>query len=182
MLYVLIIAIAVLVLDQVSKLLVVYLMQEGEVISIIPNFFRLTSERNDGAAWSASIPYWLLIVITVVALGFFIYLAKKIKFKTEKWYGFSLGFLFGGAIGNFIDRLFYPNHEVVDFLSFILYYPAKVNGSLVFSQYYFPVFNIADSFLVIGVIMFIIYLFFIEPAARKKAAKKKEDESSAKSE
>ena len=79
--------------------------------------------------------------------------------------------MLGGTIGNFIDRLFRSDHSVIDFLDFIIYYPS-FKGGFHFEPYDFPIFNIADSFLVVGAIMFLVLLLILEPIKNKKEANK----------
>jgi len=78
---------------------------------------------------------------------FIVYYIQKYG-KENPFFGYTLGILLGGAIGNFIDRLF--RKEVVDFIDV---YPFGYN---------FPIFNVADSALTIGVLLMIIYILFIE--------------------
>ena len=99
-------------------------------------------------------------VLTVIALiGFVLIYIYAFK-KNYRWLKIALIFVIGGTIGNFIDRLIF--NEVIDFLGFI------------FGNYYFPVFNLADSFLVVGTIMFVIHFLFFDKDAifRKKDANK----------
>lgn len=139
------IALFVLVLDQITKWTVVRNMEFGESIKIIDNFFYLTSHRNKGAAWGMlEGQMWLFYIITlVVAAGIIYYMQTQAKGKPL--FQVSLAFILGGAIGNFIDRLF--RKEVVDFLDTYIW------------GYDFPIFNIADSALTIGVILLFIQVF-----------------------
>jgi len=171
MLIILIIAFGCLLLDQITKMAIVANFDLYEYKTIIDGFFDLFYVRNDGFAWGMDAKLWILILITFVALGVFVYLGLKVDYKKDKWFAFTLGFMLGGTLGNFVDRLFQSDHTVIDFLSFILYYPWIDNG-LVLKTYDFPVFNVADSFLVVGAIMFIIYILFIEP---KKEINKEND-------
>lgn len=139
------IATIVVAIDQLTKWLVVTKMELFEQIPIIDNFFYLTSHRNSGAAWGILQDQMIFfyIVTAIVLVGITYYMYAYAKHNTLLRVGLAL--IFGGAIGNFIDRLFYQ--EVVDFLDFII-----VN-------YDYPIFNIADSSLVIGVILVIIVTF-----------------------
>lgn len=137
-----VIALIAIVLDQLTKWLVVKNMELGESIPIIENFFYLTSHRNIGAAWGILAGQMTFFyIITVIVIGFIVYYIQKYA-KDNKWLGLSLALVLGGAIGNFIDRLF--RKEVVDFFDFYIF------------NYNYPIFNIADSCLVVGVIMLII--------------------------
>ncbi|HLT54778.1 MAG TPA: signal peptidase II [Bacillota bacterium] len=150
-----IIATIIVLLDQWTKWLIIRRMEIGESIPVIDGFFHITSHRNQGAAWGILQGQMLFfyIVTTVVIVAIVYYLQKY--GKNDKWVGISLGIILGGAIGNFIDRLF--RQEVVDFLDFYIF------------NYNFPIFNVADSALTVGVILFIIATILDE---RKKGKAK----------
>ncbi|GAY76506.1 signal peptidase II [Sporolactobacillus inulinus] len=138
-------ALIILIIDQCSKGLVVHNMALGQSITMIPNFFYLTSIRNNGAAWSIlEGQFVFFFIITAVVLIIVIYYMQTLGRK-QPLLGTSLGLIIGGTLGNFVDRLF--RGEVVDFLHFYLI------------RYNFPVFNLADSSLFLGVVLLIIYLF-----------------------
>ncbi|MCP9277110.1 lipoprotein signal peptidase LspA [Bacillus wiedmannii] len=137
-----VIALFVIAIDQISKWLIVKNMELGTSIPIIDNVLYITSHRNRGAAWGIlENKMWFFYIITVVFVVFIvIYMQKYVK--TDKLLGISLGLILGGAIGNFIDRVF--RQEVVDFIHVYIF------------SYNYPVFNIADSALCIGVVLIII--------------------------
>jgi signal peptidase II len=140
------IALAVILIDQVTKWIIVKEMYYGQSITVIENFLYITSHRNRGAAWGIlQGQMWFFYLITVVVVvGLIIYI-QKLK-KQDKWFGIALALMLGGAIGNFIDRV--VRKEVVDFVNTYIF------------TYDFPIFNVADSALVVGVIiMFIMTLF-----------------------
>ncbi len=141
-----IIAFFVLIFDQLTKWLVVSKMTIGEQITIINNFFYITSHRNRGAAFGIlQGQMWLFFIVTFLVVAFVVYYIKK--HATESMLlGLSLSLVLGGAIGNFIDRFF--RGEVVDFLDFLIF------------NYDFAIFNIADMALVIGVGILMIQIFF----------------------
>jgi len=148
-----IIALFVIFLDQLTKWLIVKNLQIGESIEIINNFLYITSHRNRGAAWGIlQGQMWFFYAITIVVIvGIVIYIQKAVK---GKWLmGVSLGLMLGGAIGNFLDRVF--RKEVVDFINTYIF------------GYDFPVFNIADSALVIGVILLMIQMLKEESEAKR---------------
>ncbi|RLL45252.1 lipoprotein signal peptidase [Oceanobacillus piezotolerans] len=136
------VAIIIIGIDQLTKWIVVKTMEIGESITVIDGFFYLTSHRNQGAAWGilqGQMGFFYIITIIVV-LGVIFYMQKYAKY--DKILGLGLSFILGGAIGNFIDRLL--RQEVVDFFNFYIF------------NYNFPIFNIADSALTIGVVLVII--------------------------
>ncbi len=149
-----IIALFVIALDQFTKWLIVKNLELGESIKIIENFLYITSHRNRGAAWGIlQGQMWFFYIITVlVIIGIVYYIQKAVR---GNWlFGVSLGLMLGGAIGNFIDRVF--RKEVVDFINTYIF------------GYDFPVFNIADSSLVIGVILLMIHMFMEERESKEK--------------
>ncbi|MFD2044028.1 signal peptidase II [Ornithinibacillus salinisoli] len=137
-----IIAVIIIGIDQFTKWLVVKNMELYEQITIIDNFFNLTSHRNSGAAWGIleGKMVFFYIITVIVIIGVLYYMHKFAK--ENKLFAIALSFILGGAIGNFIDRLMHQ--EVVDFFDFIIF------------GYDFPIFNIADSSLVVGVGLVII--------------------------
>ena len=139
-----IIAFVIIAVDQWTKWLVVKYMRLGESIPIIPNVLYITSHRNRGAAWGIlQGQFWLFYLITVIVV---IGLVIQRLPRGERLFGIALGLMLGGAIGNFIDRVF--RKEVVDFIHTYI------------GTYSFPVFNIADSALCIGVALVFIKTFF----------------------
>lgn len=130
------------ILDRITKIIVKTKIGEGKIIKVIGNFFRITYLKNTGAAWSILEGKQILLIL--VSIVFLIFLIKVILKDERKTLTNTLAysFILSGIIGNLIDRIIY--RYVIDFLSFKI-----VN-------YYFPVFNIADMLIVIGVILFII--------------------------
>ena len=149
-----IIALFIILLDQWTKWLVVKNMDLHESIEVIKDFFYLTSHRNNGAAWgmfqNQMIFFYIITVVVVVGLIYLIQTGTKGKML----YGVSLGLILGGAIGNFIDRI--RHQYVVDFINTYIF------------SYDFPIFNIADSSLVIGVILLILVMLKEERAVKKE--------------
>jgi len=139
----------ILVLDQVTKFLVDRWMPLHHSIPIIDNLFSLTYVRNTGAAFGIfagsheafRLPF--LILVSIAALGFVLLMLKRLP---EEQTGLitALAFIVGGALGNLIDRILYG--EVIDFLD------------VYWSHYHWPAFNVADSFITIGVIITLFYL------------------------
>ncbi|OYD06639.1 signal peptidase II [Paludifilum halophilum] len=128
-------ALAVLLLDQVTKWFVLQRMSLYESIPLWDDVFYITSHRNRGAAFGIlQNQQWLFIIVTLaVVVGIVVYLTKiRREPPLMSW---SLALILGGAVGNLIDRV--RLREVVDFLDFRL-----IN---------YPIFNIADSAIVIGV-------------------------------
>jgi len=136
------ISILLLLIDQISKVLVVKLIDINSSIELIKNFFYLTYTHNTGAAFSILMGkrIFLILIAVVILIAIFNYLRKnKIESKVEK-IAFSL--VIGGSIGNLLNRI--VRGYVIDFLDF------KIFG------YNFPIFNLADTFIVIGVFLLLI--------------------------
>lgn len=145
------IALAVLVLDRLSKWLVVERIELHDSIVIVPGFFRLVHVQNRGAAFgllSDSATDWkvsLLILFSVAALV----IVSTLLWKNSHAFsatGVALTLILGGALGNLWDRLVHGH--VVDFLDF------AVRG------YHWPAFNVADSAIVVGALILVGEILF----------------------
>lgn len=146
-----IIAIILIGLDQLSKYLTVQEIALGEVVSLVPNVLSLTYIRNSGAAWSILEDQMIFFyVITVVVVGALIYFLHT-EGKRSPIASTGIAFIMGGAIGNFIDRLHLK--YVIDMIR------------LEFIN--FPIFNVADMALTIGVIILIGYIVYDELVKKK---------------
>lgn len=133
-----------LLVDQISKLMVIKLININHSVTVIKNFFYLTYTKNIGAAFSIlnGQRIFLIVVAILIIVLLFYYLRKnKIEGKIKK-VAFSL--VIGGSFGNLFDRI--VRGFVVDF------FDVKIFG------YNFPIFNIADTFIVIGVFLLIIMM------------------------
>jgi signal peptidase II len=149
-----IIAVVIILFDQITKWLVVKNMELGQSITVLENIFYITSHRNRGAAFGIlQGQMWLFFIITaIVIVGVIYYMEKDAKGKSLLQT--ALAFILGGAIGNFIDRLF--RGQVVDFID------VKV------INYDYPIFNIADSALVVGVILISIQFLLESKSSKEK--------------
>ncbi|RDU38503.1 signal peptidase II [Neobacillus piezotolerans] len=144
----------IIALDQFTKWLIVKNMNIGDSIPVINDFLYITSHRNRGAAWGIlQGQMWFFYVITIVVIIGIVYYIRKAAGE-NMLLGVSLGFMLGGAIGNFIDRVY--RQEVVDFIHTFIF------------SYNFPVFNIADSALVIGVILLMFQMLKEERESKKE--------------
>ena len=132
------------IVDQISKIITVKLIEINKGIEIIKNFFYLTYTHNTGAAFSILTGQRILLILIaiVILIILFNYLRKnKVEKRVDKL-AFSL--IIGGSLGNLVDRI--VRGYVVDFID------VKIFG------YNFPIFNIADTFIVIGVFLLLITL------------------------
>ncbi len=129
----------VIVVDQLSKNLVASMMETGQSITVINKFFYITYVRNPGAAFGM-FPYQtaFFIAITLVVSVLILYYYRIIS-DDHKWLRFGLALQLGSALGNLVDRV--RSGYVIDFIDFSIW-P--------------PVFNLADSAIVIGIGIFLI--------------------------
>ncbi len=140
---------SIVLLDQLSKFAVNRLLPLNESVPVIDDVFSLTYIRNKGAAFGmfagSTGPFRLifLVLFSVLAIGFIVKILKGLS-DNEKWLLTALSFILGGAAGNLIDRLIYG--EVIDFLDFY------------WSSYHWPAFNVADSFISVGVVIILFRL------------------------
>ena len=137
--------------DQISKALILKFLPYHQNIPIIKGFFDITHIRNPGGAFGLMAnmnPTFRTVVflfISSLAVGLILYFYKKTP-NSQPLLATGFALIFGGAIGNLIDRVRFGN--VVDFLDFYL-------GNL-----HWPAFNIADSGITIGIFIFIFHLVF----------------------
>lgn len=132
--------------DQISKYFVSHHMALYESRTLIPGVVELYYVRNSGMAWSLlSGARWFFVGITVALLALLVVVIWK-KMFTKKFELFCLAAIIGGAIGNFIDRLFYG--EVIDMIN------------VTFID--FPVFNVADCFVTCGAILLVVYILIFD--------------------
>ncbi|WP_161999235.1 signal peptidase II [Enterococcus asini] len=147
----LIVAALLVVCDQLVKYWVVSNLSLGEAMNVIPNVFSLTYYQNSGAAWSIlQGQMWFFAIVTFVAVPLCIWLLWKNR-RGSKFYSLALGLVIAGALGNFIDRMrlgYVVDMFQTDFMNF-------------------PIFNVADMCLTIGVVMVFIYALFEERFERK---------------
>ncbi len=130
-----------LLLDFMIKIIVRNTMTLYKSIEVVPNFFRLTYVINDGAAFSIlkGKQIFLILLAVSVLTVLFVNLRKENLTKLKRVY-YSL--LIGGILGNMLDRIIYQG--VIDYLDFtILSYDA-------------PIFNLADTFIFIGVVLILV--------------------------
>lgn len=140
-----ILSIILFIIDQTSKVVLDRLLTLNKSITIFDKFFYITKVYNDGISFSMLSGKKILIIIIniLILVGLYFYM-KKFKNNKRNYIAFSL--VFGGLFGNLLDRIIYG--YVIDFLDF------NILG------YNYPVFNLADSFIVIGIclILYAIYL------------------------
>ena len=151
---VLAISFILIVIDQISKYLIRSSMDMYQTITVIDNFFHLTYISNDGMAFGINFPggiYVFTVASFVLTIILLVYLWHERK--SHLLLRIALALIIAGAIGNFIDRALYK--EVVDMFNFE------------FWGWHFYVFNVADSSVTVGMILYLIYSFFVQPKLDK---------------
>lgn len=134
----LIVAFIVLVVDRLIKVTILSYFTED--IVVIPHILRITLEKNTGVAFGIALPYFFQLALIPSLFIFGMYLVLEYLNVKSLLVQIVVGCIAGGAISNFIDRLIYQN--VIDYISISIY----------------PVFNLADAFITVGI--FILVLFY----------------------
>ncbi len=146
-----IIAALVVIADQITKCLVLLQMPLYKSIPIIPGFFNLTHVHNPGGAFGflarngSPWRHWIFLGAALFALAMILYFYYRTP-KTHPYLGLGLALIFGGAVGNLIDRVRFG--EVVDFLDVYV------------AHLHWPTFNVADSAVTVGVSIFVAHILF----------------------
>jgi len=137
-------AVIVLLLDQISKWIIRTVLRYGQIVRLIDDFLKLTYVKNSGIAFGfLQGRFYMIIIMISITIMLLLITAVKLK-KISTISKICLGMIIGGALGNFVDRLFFKS--VVDFISVLD----------------FPIFNFADSSIVLGTIFLGIRLLFHE--------------------
>lgn len=143
----------IVLIDQVSKYLTQAYVDLGQQIEWIPGLLSVTHIHNTGAAWSIlEGQMWFFYIVTVIVVVMLIYYMQQMK--NEPLLKTGLAFILGGALGNFIDRLLHQ--YVIDMIQ------------LDFID--FPIFNLADTALTIGVILLFIQYIFLDRQEKESKA------------
>ena len=136
------VAVICVIIDQLSKLVITNMLDSFTGFVVVKDFFEIMYVKNVGAAWGIlSGNLIMLIFISIAALFVLLFYINK-EVDINKLMMLSYGFLLGGIMGNLIDRVF--RSYVVDFLHFYIF------------GYSYPVFNIADTLIVCGIVLMII--------------------------
>jgi signal peptidase II len=146
------VAAAVILLDQATKMLVSGRMSLGESIPLIDSYLSLTYIRNKGIAFGlfsggGSVKSVVLGIFSMVAVFILIWLLTGFD-RDDVSAGAAIGLVTGGALGNLIDR--FRLGEVIDFID------------AYWGQHHWPAFNVADSCITVGVVLLIVKLLFQE--------------------
>ena len=138
-------------LDQFTKMLVLKGLPLYHSVTVIPGFFNLTHIHNPGGAFGflagqdEMLRSMIFVFVSTLAICFILYFYLKTA-PTHFWLATGLAMIFGGAIGNLIDRIRFG--KVVDFLDFYI------------GRLHWPAFNVADSAITIGILIFLFHVVF----------------------
>ena len=145
---------AVIALDQWSKWLVKSSFNLYQSKPVIQDFFHFTYVTNDGMAFGLSLPggKHVLLVMTLLLTGFIVGFLWKEK-DGHPFVKYGLALILSGAIGNLIDRIVHG--KVVDFMDFMI------------GDFHWYIFNVADSAVTIGMVLFIYHSFLLEKKTSK---------------
>ena len=147
----LLIALGVIIIDQVSKYVVMHYILSEYVALVVAPFFAVVRAWNTGVSFSMFNNFGIkgVYILSGVALIIVALLLKWLKSEKSRLVQIALGFIIGGALGNVIDRIHLG--AVFDFLDFYV------------GDHHWPAFNMADSFICVGAALIIIHsLFFIK--------------------
>ena len=138
------IAAVIVVLDQITKAIIVAAFELGDARTLTP-FFDLVRAHNRGAAFSflndaSGWQRWFFIGLGIAAAAFIVWLLSR--HGGQRMFGWALALILGGAIGNVVDRIVHGH--VVDFIQ------------VHWKHHYFPSFNVADSAITIGAVLLIL--------------------------
>ncbi len=157
------VALAAILLDRVTKILIEQLLPPNDAITVIPGLFQITHVHNRGAAFglfSDSTWEWrtaILIGFSMLALAVVAYLLWKSE-HTLPTTAYGLSLILGGAIGNLWDRI--AHGQVTDFLHFYI------------DSHVWPDFNVADSCIVVGAALLMFEIIFAKPPAKEGAVQR----------
>ena len=138
-----IIAFFICLYDQIIKYVINNNFSDERIISVINRFFYINKVHNTGAAWSIfDGNRAFLIIVSFIALFFLIWLERS--FEKSNKISIAFGLIYGGLIGNLIDRIFFG--YVTDYFKVVI------------GSYSYPIFNFADVAIVVGFIMLIFFI------------------------
>lgn len=155
-------------LDQFTKIQAIIHLEGKSSVVFIKGFLNWSLAYNKGAAWSMCSNHTnMLAILSLVASFVILYFMKDFNLRQKPLYSLALAFILGGTVGNMIDRFFRSN-GVVDFIE------------TAFMD--FPIFNVADSFLVVGTILLAIVVLFDVFQTSSKTKKQSTEDSDARQE
>lgn len=159
MIVAIIVAVLMIVIDQISKYLIVQNMTLGESVTVIPGLLDFTYTHNDGMAFGLGSGFrWVFIAVTLLVCGVLVFMMTKDDFKSKVYYA-SVALIVGGGIGNLIDRIL--NGYVIDFLA-LSFFP--------------PICNFADYCVTAGTILLVVFIVFYYGKNKKQTTESEKTE------
>ena len=146
-----VIAGSICILDQLAKAVIIYSMPLYHTVAVVPGFFNITHLQNPGIAFgllagnSSQLRHIIFLISSLAAMGLIFYLYAKTP-PQQRLLEIGLALILGGAIGNAVDRI--RLGRVIDFLDVYI------------KDFHWPAFNVADSAITVGIIIFIYHLLF----------------------
>ena len=140
--FVLLLGIAILFLDQFTKQMIRANFTYGESRPLVDGFFNLVYVRNDGAAWNLLSGHSIILILISLTVLILLVIYRRSFIEDLVLHKILFGLMIGGIAGNLIDRIRFG--WVTDFLDFE------------FGSYHYPSFNVADSAICIAVVLYII--------------------------
>ena len=182
------IALIVVIVDLITKQVILHNMNVGDQYFLIPNFLSINFLVNDGMAFSLNFNItnlvWRRVVfalISVIGGGLIMFMYVRSYKKLKNISKIALALMFAGCFGNLIDRAFYSQEYLSRFADGVTHYGVIDFIGFDFGSYSFPRFNVADASLVIGTFILIVVLIAEEVSdAKERARKERESESNEK--
>jgi signal peptidase II len=134
-------------IDQISKIILDKVLVLGESHTVFEKFLYITKAYNDGVSFSMLTGKRFLVILISIAVMIFLFFYMK-KFKENKKNIIAFSLVFGGLFGNLLDRLIHG--YVIDFIDFYIF------------NYNYPIFNFADSFICIGILIILYSIYMGE--------------------
>ncbi len=155
-----IIPILIVIIDQITKYLVVNNISMNQMIPVIEDFFYLTLHKNSGGAWGImqNSRIFFIIMVPIISAGVIYSIYKN----NSPMIRLALSVILGGAIGNYIDRLL--EGSVTDFFLFYI------------GSYPFPIFNVADIAVTCGTALLVVYMLFVYKEPQKESKNEAEND------
>ena len=156
-----------LIIDQLTKYLSELFIAKGSEVTLIPHVLDATLTYNTGAAWSfLSDHTWILAVISFIASAVLVYFITKNNWKKKKCYSTAITLMLAGTFGNFIDRFFACIGAREGVVDMIIFKPLDAIWNWI-TKSSFPIFNVADMCLVIGIVLLAIDIIFFQEKRAK---------------
>lgn len=154
-----ILVVILVLIDQITKLLANHFLTEGIPVIVIKNVLHFDLYYNSGASFGMlQGKFWVFMIITLVSLLIFGYFFTSVNIKKRTVYTIAVVLLIAGTLGNAIDRM--RMLKVIDFIYMPILHTFNIIPSFIF--------NLADLYLNLGIVLFVIDLIFLQKKRHKK--------------